>query len=80
VTSSANIFGIVVGDEVEDFPWEKRPSLLPALDGEQELVTRKRLNHSPSDSDHDSIKFEDSTGKRAHLIEIGKDTVGRLGT
>jgi hypothetical protein len=39
VTFSANIFGTIVGDEVEDFPWEERQSLAPVFDGEQRLLT-----------------------------------------
>jgi hypothetical protein len=34
VTFSANILGVVVGDEVEDFPWVERQRLQPVLDGE----------------------------------------------
>jgi hypothetical protein len=52
VTSGANIFGAVVGDEVEDLPWAIRQILLPILDGEQGLMTKQTAIFHHGDSTH----------------------------
>jgi hypothetical protein len=52
VTLSANIFGVIVGDEVEDLPWVVRHRLPPILDGEKGLVTEKTAFFHHGDSTH----------------------------
>jgi hypothetical protein len=67
VASIANIFGDIAGEEVEDLPWVVRLILLPVLDGEKGLLTKKITFYHHGDSMHlknflvIQIKLHDST-------------------
>jgi hypothetical protein len=73
VTSSVNIFYVVVGDEVEDLPCVVRHILLPVFYGEQGLVTEQTTILHHDNSTHlknllvIQIKLQDCTEERAQI-------------